>query len=67
VDRIGDAGGPRGLSDSLRATFKAAAEERKLGDKWAGRQYALERGCVLDDIDARDLREKVWKAFKNRG
>jgi len=41
-----------GLSDSLRATFKAAAEERKLGDKMAGRQYALERGCVLDDIDA---------------
>jgi peptidyl-dipeptidase Dcp len=57
------AGLPEGVIDGL----KAAAEERKLEGKWA----VVNTRSVVDPFltysSRRDLREKVWKAFKNRG
>jgi peptidyl-dipeptidase Dcp len=56
-----------GLSDSLRATYKAAADERKLAGKWAVVNMRSSVDPFLTTSTRRDLRERVWKAFKNRG
>jgi peptidyl-dipeptidase Dcp len=57
-----------GLSESFIASLRAAAQERGLADD----QYAVvnTRSSVdpfLTFAARRDLREKVWRTFKNRG
>jgi peptidyl-dipeptidase Dcp len=56
-----------GLSPSLIATYKAAADERNLAGKWAVVNTRSSVDPFLASSSRRDLREKVWKAFKNRG
>ncbi len=56
-----------GLPEPLRASYKAAASERKLGDKWAVVNTRSSVDAFLMASTRRDLRERVWKAFKNRG
>lgn len=56
-----------GLSDSLRASYKAAADERKLAGKWVVVNTRSSVDPFLAASTRRDLREKVWKAFKGRG
>jgi peptidyl-dipeptidase Dcp len=56
-----------GLPDSLIATYKAAAQERKLPDQWAVVNTRSSVDPFLTSSSRRDLRERVWKAFKNRG
>ena len=56
-----------GLSDSLRAGYKAAADERGLTGKWAVVNTRSAVDPFLTSSSRRDLREKVWKAFKSRG
>ncbi|HUQ08456.1 MAG TPA: M3 family metallopeptidase, partial [Kofleriaceae bacterium] len=56
-----------GVPDSLKASYKAAADERKLDGKW----ILVNTRSVVDSFLAvspnRALREKVWKTFKARG
>src|SRR6185295_11129507 len=47
--------------------FKAAADERKLAGKWVVVNTRSMVDPFLASSTRRDLREKVWKAFKNRG
>ena len=56
-----------GLSPSLVAAYKAAADERDLAGKWAVVNTRSSVDPFLASSSRRDLREKVWKAFKNRG
>ncbi|HVE66812.1 MAG TPA: M3 family metallopeptidase, partial [Thermoanaerobaculia bacterium] len=56
-----------GLSDSLIAAYKAAADERNLQGRWAVVNTRSSVDPFLSSSSRRDLREKVWKAFKNRG
>jgi peptidyl-dipeptidase Dcp len=56
-----------GLPETLRATYKAAADERKLAGKWAVVNTRSSVDPFLTFSSRRGLREKVWKAFKNRG
>ena len=56
-----------GLSPSLKATYAAAAAERKLDGKWAVVNTRSSVDPFLAASARRDLREKVWKAFKSRG
>ena len=56
-----------GLPDSLRAAYKAAADERNLPGKWAVVNTRSSVDPFLAASSRRDLREKVWKAFKSRG
>jgi peptidyl-dipeptidase Dcp len=56
-----------GLSDSLKAAYKAAADERKLEGKWAVVNTRSSVDPFLASSSRRDLREKVWRAFKSRG
>jgi len=55
-----------GLSDGLKKTYKAAADERKLTG-WAVVNTRSSVDPFLANSSNRALREKVWKAFKNRG
>jgi peptidyl-dipeptidase Dcp len=55
-----------GLPDDLKAAYKAAADERKLTG-WAVVNTRSSVDPFLSSSSRRDLREKVWKAFKNRG
>ena len=56
-----------GLSPQLKATYAAAAGERKL----EGKSLVVNTRSSVDPFlqwsSRRDLREKVWKAFKHRG
>ena len=56
-----------GLPASQRGALKAAAEERGLAGKWA----IVNTRSVVDPFltfsENRHLRERVWKAFKERG
>jgi peptidyl-dipeptidase Dcp len=61
------AGDLGGLSPSLVASFKAAAEERGINDGWAVVNTRSSVDPFLTFSDSRALREKVWRAFKNRG
>ncbi|MEJ7601908.1 MAG: M3 family metallopeptidase [Kofleriaceae bacterium] len=56
-----------GLPESLRASYKAAADERKVAGKWVVVNTRSSVDPFLESSSRRDLREKVWKAFKNRG
>jgi peptidyl-dipeptidase Dcp len=56
-----------GLPDSLRAAYAAAAKERKLEGKWAVVNTRSSVDPFLASSSRRDLRERVWKAFKSRG
>jgi peptidyl-dipeptidase Dcp len=56
-----------GLPESLVATYKAAADEHKLEGKWVVVNTRSSVDPFLTESSRRDLREKVWKAFKNRG
>ena len=57
-----------GLPESLRAGYRAAAVERKLpGNVWAVVNTRSSVDPFLTASTRRDLREQVWKAFKNRG
>jgi peptidyl-dipeptidase Dcp len=56
-----------GLSKSLVASYKAAADERKLEGKWVVVNTRSSVDPFLTFSTRRDLRERVWKAFKGRG
>jgi peptidyl-dipeptidase Dcp len=56
-----------GLPDSLRAAYKAAADEKGHAGKWAIANTRSSVDPFLSSSSRRDLREKVWKAFKSRG
>ena len=56
-----------GIPDSLKSGYKAAADERKKNGKWAVVNTRSSVDPFLTYSSRRDLREKVWKAFKNRG
>ena len=56
-----------GLPASLRASYKAAADERKLAGKWVVVNTRSSVDPFLESSSRRDLRHKVWQAFKNRG
>jgi peptidyl-dipeptidase Dcp len=56
-----------GLPASMVASFKQAADERKLPGKWLVVNTRSSVDPFLASSTRRDLREKVWKAFKNRG
>jgi len=56
-----------GLPASLKATYAAAAAERKLDGKWAVVNTRSSVDPFLASSSRRDLREQVWKAFKRRG
>lgn len=55
-----------GLPESLIASFEAAAEERKI-DGWVVVNTRSAVEPFLTFSDRRDLREKVWRAFVDRG
>jgi peptidyl-dipeptidase Dcp len=56
-----------GLPQDLVGALKAAADERKLTGKWAVVNTRSSVDPFLTSSSRRDLREKVWKAFKSRG
>jgi peptidyl-dipeptidase Dcp len=56
-----------GLSDSLKAAYKEAAKEKGVAGKWAVVNTRSSVDPFLSASSRRDLREKVWKAFKSRG
>lgn len=56
-----------GLPADLVASYKAAAEERKLSGKWVVVNTRSSVDPFLTFSTRRDLRERVWKAFKGRG
>lgn len=55
-----------GLPESLVKSFKAAAEERK-ADGWVVVNTRSAVEPFLSFSDRRELREKVWRAFVDRG
>jgi peptidyl-dipeptidase Dcp len=55
-----------GLPESLRASYRAAAQERDL-DGWAVVNTRSSVDPFLTFADNRALREQVWKKFKSRG
>ena len=55
-----------GLPQSLRDSYRAAAEERELTG-WAVVNTRSSVDPFLSFADNRALREQVWKKFKNRG
>ncbi len=57
----------KGLPASLVASYKAAADERKLPGKWAVVNTRSSVDPFLTFADNRALRETVWKSFKSRG
>ena len=64
---IGSEADLAGLPPSLVASFKAAADERKLPGKWAVVNTRSSVDPFLTFSSNRALREKVWKSFKDRG
>ena len=56
-----------GLPDWFVASAKAAADQRGLAGKWAVVNSKSVVDPFLSFSSRRDLRERVWKAFKNRG
>ncbi len=56
-----------GLSPSLVAGYKAAADEHKIDGKWLVMNTRSSVDPFLAESSRRDLRETVWKKFKNRG
>ncbi|MCC2977194.1 M3 family metallopeptidase [Sphingomonas sp. PL-96] len=64
---VDDARQLAGLPDSFVASLKTAADERKLPGKWAIVNTRSSVAPVLTYATDRGLREKVWRAFVNRG
>jgi peptidyl-dipeptidase Dcp len=60
-------GRSRGLPASLVGSAAAAAHELKLGVRWAIPNTRSSVDPFLTFSSRRDLREKVWRAFKSRG
>ena len=56
-----------GLPDSVRASAAAAADSRGHKGKWAVLNTRSSVEPFLSYSDRRDLREKVWRTFVNRG
>jgi peptidyl-dipeptidase Dcp len=56
-----------GLSPQLKATYAAAAADHKLEGKWVVVNTRSSVDPFLTASSRRDLRERVWKAFKSRG
>ena len=56
-----------GLPADLVASYAAAAEERKLPGKWAVVNTRSSVDPFLAASARRDLRQRVWTAFKGRG
>lgn len=56
-----------GLPSSLVASAAAAAQERGLGARWVISNTRSSVDPFLTCSSRRDLREKVWRAFKKRG
>jgi peptidyl-dipeptidase Dcp len=56
-----------GLPASLVSAVAAAATERKLPGRWVIVNTRSSVDPFLTFSDRRDLRERVWKAFKSRG
>jgi len=56
-----------GLPDSLRQAAAAAAESRGHKGKWAILNTRSSMEPFLTYSDRRDLREKVWRTYYNRG
>jgi peptidyl-dipeptidase Dcp len=56
-----------GLPPSLVSACKAAADERKLPGKWVVVNTRSSVDPFLTFSTRRDLRERVWKKFKDRG
>ncbi|EAU67867.1 peptidyl-dipeptidase Dcp [Stigmatella aurantiaca DW4/3-1] len=56
-----------GLSDSIRAAAAAAAEARGMKGKWAITNTRSAMEPFLTYSTRRDLREKVWRNYVNRG
>ena len=56
-----------GLPGPLIESARAAAVERKLPDKWLVVNTRSSVDPFLTFSSRRDLRERVWKAFKSRG
>jgi peptidyl-dipeptidase Dcp len=56
-----------GLPDSVRAGAAAAAEERGLAGKWAITNTRSSMEPFLTFSSRRDLRERVWHNYVNRG
>ena len=56
-----------GLPKSLQGAYKTAADERDLPGKWVVVNTRSSVDPFLTFSTRRDLREKVWKAFKMRG
>ena len=56
-----------GLPGSVAAAAKAAADGRKLEGKWAIVNTRSSVDPFLTSSSRRDLREKVWRKFVNRG
>lgn len=56
-----------GLPESVVASAKEAASERKLDGKWVIVNTRSSVDPVLTFSTRRDLRETVWKKFKSRG
>jgi peptidyl-dipeptidase Dcp len=57
----------QGLTDAVRGGAAAAAEERKLPGKWVITNTRSAVEPFLTFSARRDLREKVWRNFVNRG
>jgi len=57
----------KGLPDSLRAAASAAAESRGHKGRWAVLNTRSSVDPFLTYSERRDLREKVWRSFVNRG
>lgn len=56
-----------GLPDDFKKACRAAADERKLAGKCVVVNTRSSVDPFLAASSRRDLRERVWKAFKNRG
>jgi peptidyl-dipeptidase Dcp len=56
-----------GLPDSVRASAAAAADSRGHKGKWAILNTRSSVDPFLSYSDRRDLREKAWRSFVNRG
>jgi peptidyl-dipeptidase Dcp len=56
-----------GLPTSLQASFRSAAQEHQQPEHWIVLNNRSSVDPFLSSSSRRDLREKVWKAFKNRG
>jgi peptidyl-dipeptidase Dcp len=56
-----------GLSESVRGAAAAAATERGMPGKWLVVNTRSSVDPFLTSSTRRDLREKVWRAFTNRG